>query len=147
MPHFYFIPSNLCFADIMNQLSQLRKALALINDQGLTTGLFIPVSATLVIAYTSISEAQIPVVVIALQVVKTIVLVLTPKMHQSATATIDFSTRGPPPSPSPTNRGQGDSLYTPVKQVLPSELAWRRVESKFSYSFLMASYYFSLRTT
>lgn len=52
--------------------------MALVNDQGLTNDLSIPVPVELVVASTSVLEAQIPYVLIALEEVKTIIPILAP---------------------------------------------------------------------
>lgn len=99
----------------MNQFSQLRKALVLANDQGLTVGLSVPMPATLVNASTSVSDAHISIVVIILKIVETNIPILTLKMGQKAAVVADLSVRGSSPSHSHAKTGRGDSPYTPIE--------------------------------
>ncbi|CAI8608332.1 unnamed protein product [Vicia faba] len=123
----------------MNQLSQLLKALSLANDQGLTTRLFIQVLVAPVVASISAPGARIHVVMVASEVVKTIILVLTPEVGQSATIGVDFSIRELLPYPSPAKRGRGDSLSTPFKggaAFVEGEFQWLNIASHKSQTTL-----------
>ncbi|CAI8614182.1 unnamed protein product [Vicia faba] len=78
------------FIDNMNQLSQLRKALASANDQGLTIGLSVPVPGHLPLLLLLFRRLEF-LLVISPEVVKTTVPVLVPKMGQPTTVAAELS--------------------------------------------------------
>lgn len=75
----------------MDQLGQLRKALVLANDQGLTTGLSVWVPVTPVVSSTSASEAQMSTVVVNLEVVDNTILITFLEVGQPITEAASFS--------------------------------------------------------
>lgn len=131
MPFFYnFYNYATCsFANNMNQLSQFRKALALANNQALTFGLSIPVSAAPTVASTSALEARILVVMTTLEVDETIIHIPTLKMGQPSTVATDLSTQEPSPSHSSAKRGRVIVRPLLLKEALLNGVPWKRVAS------------------
>lgn len=84
----------------MNKLSQLRKALKLANDQGMTIGLSFSVLMAFVIAFVFVSDVSVLAVLTALETVS----IPNHELTQPDVDIVDLFTRRALTSPSPSKR-------------------------------------------
>lgn len=111
-----FFNQMICaFAYNMNQLSQLWKALELVNDHGFVVSMSIPTLVAPVVASISVPEIWSPAMVTTREVI------LAPKLllDQLNDNVVNLSTRGTSHSPFPAKRVRSDHTSIPIGEGSP----------------------------